>query len=97
MIIDFLLTNLKQCAEVYKNITSTFPFFANLNASDGDVKKSVDKLIKDYPNDVDVNIVSEIKNVLTYLKKFMEINPVKRFLSYAKLFSKMNYCQLFQI
>lgn len=40
-----------------------------MNASHDDVKKSVEKLIKDYPSDVDVNIVSEIKNFLTYVKE----------------------------
>lgn len=54
VMIDYLLTNFEQRAKVYKNITSKFS--ANLNASNDDVKN----LIKDYLNNVYVNIVSKI-------------------------------------
>lgn len=38
---SFIVTNLKQCTEVHKNIVSTFYFLANLNLSDDDVKKRI--------------------------------------------------------
>lgn len=93
---DSLSTKLKQCVEVHKNIASKCSFLANSNVLVDDIKKSVENLIKDYLNDVDVNIVPKIKHFQANVKKVLDINPVKGLLIYMRSFFKINYCHLFQ-
>ena len=69
VMIDCLSANLTQRATAYTKIASKFSFLVNLDASTDEITKSVEKLIEDCPNDVDMHVVTEIQNFHVYVKQ----------------------------
>lgn len=86
--IDSLSTNLRQRATAYSNIALKFSFLCDLNASIDKITESVTKLIEDYPDDVNMNIVSEIDNFHTYIKQVYGNDNRKSFIDLYEIIFK---------
>lgn len=86
--IDSLTTNLRQRATAYTDIAAKFSFLVNLNASKEEITESLERLIEDYPNDVNMNIVTEIQNFHNYVKQVYGNEPRKTFVELYQIIFK---------
>ena len=73
VIIDALEKNLRERAAVYKYFADKFSFLVDIEASDEQILESVKNLKEEYPGDIDINLVSELKHFFHYVKRKEDI------------------------
>ena len=67
-IIDALNSNLARRGTVYSYAADRFSFLVNFEMSSEELKKSVQTLLEEYPQDVDMNLLGELKHFHAYVK-----------------------------
>lgn len=68
-IVDALYTNLNKRATVYNYVAEKFSFLVDLHSSEEQLCDAVTAIIKEYPNDVDMNLLGELKHFHVYVKQ----------------------------
>jgi len=68
-IIDVLEANLRRSTTVYNYAANKFSFLVDLEASEAQLREAVETLMKEYPNDVDINLIGELKHFHAYVKQ----------------------------
>ena len=69
IIIDALSSNLERRATAYKEVAESFSFILTSDASINEVKNNVEKLMTQYPNDVDPILADELMHFHAYLQQ----------------------------
>ena len=67
-IIDALNSNLARRGTVYSYAADRFSFLVNFEMSSEELKKSVQTLLEEYPQEVDMNPLEELKHFHAYVK-----------------------------
>lgn len=67
-IIDTLQTQLQRRAEVYRNVGNKFSFLSDLNLSADQYSQYSQKLVAEYPEDLDMNLCGELKQFHCYVR-----------------------------
>jgi hypothetical protein len=68
-IVDALYTNLNKRATVYNYVAEKCSFLVDLHSSEEQLCDAVTAIIKEYPNDVDMNLLGELKHFHVYVKQ----------------------------
>jgi hypothetical protein len=72
-IIDTLQTQLQRRAEVYRNVENKFAFLSDLNLSADQYLQYSQRLMAEYPEDLDMNLCGELKQFHCYVRaKFQD-------------------------
>ena len=66
--IDALESNLAQRASVYNDAAKKFSFLTKLDATEEEIREGVSALCQTYPEDVDMNLVGELKHFHQYVR-----------------------------
>jgi hypothetical protein len=67
-VMDALESNLAQRASVYKDAAKKFSFLTKLDATEEEIREEVNALSQTYPEDVDMNLVGELKHFHHYVR-----------------------------
>src|SRR6266568_475387 len=67
-IIDTLQTQLQRRAEVYKNVANKFSFLSDLDLSADQYAQYSQKLMTEYPEDLDMNLCGQLKQFHCYVR-----------------------------
>ncbi|CAM1299667.1 Uncharacterised protein r2_g959 [Pycnogonum litorale] len=65
---DALESNLAQRASVYNDAAKKFSFLTKLDATERQIREGVNALSQTYPEDVDMNLVGELKHFHQYVR-----------------------------
>uniref|UniRef100_A0A8C3HPZ8 Uncharacterized protein n=1 Tax=Chrysemys picta bellii TaxID=8478 RepID=A0A8C3HPZ8_CHRPI len=77
-IIDTLEAHMKRRGEVYKEISSRFPFLNDMNLPDEQYSQGSQKLVDSYPFDLNMNLCGEVRQFHCYMRaKFNETGKMK--------------------
>lgn len=68
VMMDTLEANLQKRALIYQNIADKFSFLVDLDVPDSELQNGVKCLMKDYPEDVDINLIGKVKHFHIYVK-----------------------------
>lgn len=68
-IIDILDANLTRRATIYNSVANKFSCLVDLEISEVQLRQAIDTLIKEYPHDVDINLMNELRHFHDYVKQ----------------------------
>ena len=75
-IIDALEQNIRKRAAVYKSISDKFSFLVHLDASAEQIETYVRKLMLVYPEDIDENLINELRHFFSMYERVMIRNSM---------------------